>query len=484
MKRANERGVALVITLILMLALSVMAVSILFVSQSETWSSMNYRFMSQARYGAEAGLGQAANYLLYTYTPPGGTGDPLNAYTMTASPVSYSGNPVVLSANSSVSANYPVSSVQSSFHTAAQGALTSGNTTINYSAYATLLAMRQVSVYGSTTPATIQTWLLTSDGTINDVRNAQVEVSAIMERLVTPVFKYAVFASNNGCSALQFGGGGTTDSYDSSTVVNGSVTTQAYAGNVGTNGNLTTGGNPTTINGSLSTPRAGVGTCTQNNVTAWQDNQGKVTGGVIELPQPVVYPPPTIPPPGTTDLSLTHGWSCPSGANAIPGCSSSGSDITIPPGSYGNISITGQTNLHLSAGTYNINSLKEMSAQSGIIIDSGPVILNVTGSNVSGSVVDLTGNSVQNSSLVPTNFQILYAGSGTISLKGNTQASGLLYAPQASFSFAGKAPWYGAVVGALMTDLGGSAVHYDRRLQDSGFTLGNYMLSSFTWKKF
>jgi len=210
-----------------------------------------------------------------------------------------------------------------------------------------------------------------------------------------------------------------------------------------------------------------------------------VTGGLVELPQPVNYPTPVIPPPGTTNLSLDKGWKCPTGANAIPGCSTDGSgNITIPPGSYGDISITGQANLHLSAGTYNINSLSEQTAQSGLIIDSGPVIVNVAGNGITGTVVKLTGNSVQNPSLVPTNFQILYAGTGSVQLAGNSQASGLLYAPNASFSFSGGGSWYGAVVGQNLTDMGGAAIHYDRRLQDQAFTVGNYMLSSFTWKKY
>ena len=39
-------------------------------SQTETYSSMNYRLMSQARYGAESGVHKATNYLLYTYVRP------------------------------------------------------------------------------------------------------------------------------------------------------------------------------------------------------------------------------------------------------------------------------------------------------------------------------------------------------------------------------------------------------------------------------
>ena len=48
----------------------------MFLSQTETYASMNYRMMSQARYAAEAGIQKAANYLLNTYAVPGGAGDP------------------------------------------------------------------------------------------------------------------------------------------------------------------------------------------------------------------------------------------------------------------------------------------------------------------------------------------------------------------------------------------------------------------------
>src|SRR5712692_6009335 len=486
MNKTKERGVALILALILVLVLSVMAVSLMFLSQTETWSSMSYRIMSQARGGAEAGVNKAANFLMSTgYTPPGGAA--LNAYTLTASPVTYplgSGNPVVLSADSTVLSNYPLASAQTSFSTAGQGSLTAGNSTVNYTSSAKLLSMQRVTPYGSTTPVTIQTWEITSDGTISGLRNAQVEVSAILEQPISPVFNYAAFATSNGCSALTFGGGGTTDSYDSGAVVNGAVSTQAYGGNVGTNGNLSESGSPTTINGSLSTPRTGVGTCTTGNVTAWTDNQGTVTGGLVELPQPVVYPTPVIPAPGSTNLNLTRNWNCPTGGNTISGCTSSGGNIYLPPGAYGNVNITGNANLHVSAGTYNINSFQEQSGQSGLIIDSGPVIFNITGNNVSGAVVDLTGNSVQNPSLNPMNFQVLYAGTGTVKLAGNSQAAALLYAPNASFSFTGQGSWYGAVIGNNLTDMGGAAIHYDRRLQRNAYTVGNYMLSSFTWKKY
>jgi Tfp pilus assembly protein PilX len=492
MDRQKQKGMALILVIVLLVVVSIMGTSLMFLSQTETWSSANYRLMTQSRYGAEAGANSAINYLLNSYTPPvTGGSDPLSNYVLNATGVNfegdsvgvtYGGNAVVLHSSSS-SSNYPVSATETSFKNAATGTLTAGNITVNYSAHATLLSMRQITPYGSTTPVTIQTWRVTGDANISGAQNAQVEVSTLVERQVTPVFTYAAFADDNGCSAMTFGGGGITGSYDDTAVVGGTVATQASGGNVGTNGNLVTSGNPTTINGSLSTPRSGVGVCTAFNITAWTDNAGHVTGGITELPQPITYPTPVIPAPGSQDLSLSHGANCPSGVNAIPGCTASGNDFHLPPGSYGNITVTGQETLHLTTGIYNINSFREQSAQSSLVIDSGPVIFNVTG-NGGGTVVDLTGNSVQNASLNPMNFQVMYAGTGTINLKGQSQASGLLYAPNATFSFAGGGSWYGAVIGAAMGDMGGAAIYYDRRLNNSGFTVGNYMQDSFTWKKY
>src|SRR5882724_9383473 len=82
MSKTNEKGIALILTLILVLVISVMAVSLTFLSQSETWSSLNYRLMSQARDGAEAGVHSAANFLTSTttYTPAGTVSDPLSGY--------------------------------------------------------------------------------------------------------------------------------------------------------------------------------------------------------------------------------------------------------------------------------------------------------------------------------------------------------------------------------------------------------------------
>src|SRR5438874_7293531 len=84
--RKNERGVALVMTMFLMAALSALAVSLMFLSQTETASSRNYKTMSQARYAGEAGVHKAINFLSTagSYTAPA---SPFAGYDVSKSPV-------------------------------------------------------------------------------------------------------------------------------------------------------------------------------------------------------------------------------------------------------------------------------------------------------------------------------------------------------------------------------------------------------------
>ena len=105
--RSGERGIALIVVLFMVLILSVLGSSLMFVARTETMSSLNYKTMSQARYGAESGVHDAVNHLLWEYVPPGtNPGDPLAAYDMTKSPVEYNGAPVVLSTEGSYASNY------------------------------------------------------------------------------------------------------------------------------------------------------------------------------------------------------------------------------------------------------------------------------------------------------------------------------------------------------------------------------------------
>ena len=199
----------------------------------------------------------------------------------------------------SETSNYPDAGVQAAFLAAVQGTLPAGNTTVAFAPYATLLSMQQIEVYGGGVQ-TIQTWQITSTGTITAGKTAQVEVSATLETPKFPAQMYAAFGTAGGCGTLNFHGNQTqTDSYDSgAALVGGNPVISNSGGNVGTNGNLTEGGGAD-IYGTLSSPRVGVGACSDGNVNALSSSGGATVNGhdplqpgdIVQLPQAVVAAP-------------------------------------------------------------------------------------------------------------------------------------------------------------------------------------------------
>lgn len=481
MKPNDEKGVALVLVMIMLAVLSIIAASLMAVSTGETSASMNYRLMTLARYGGESAVHKAANYLMsatYSATAPGSATDPIGNYNMNATPVMVNGQavtvtrlgqPVVLSADAGTASNYPVEAVVTAFKAAATGTLTGGSSPVSYNAVATLVSMRQINVFGGTS-AVVQTWQITGTGILAGIRPAEIEVSSILERQVTPVFSYAAFATSSGCGALDWQGNAKTDSYNSA--VGHVPDVPAFGGNVGTNGNLTlTGG--AEINGTLSTIRTGVGSCAAGN--ALTGSLSKVDG-MVELPQAVVYPTPA--PPATL--------------SNVPKTLNPGNTLVLAPGDYGDLDPIKGT-LKLSAGTYNINSIS-MTSQGTIDITSGPVILNVAGYATAGvyeavpsraDPVTMYGGAFMNvATYDPSMFRITYAGTKTINLLGTSGITGLIYAPNATVTNGGTVDWYGAIIAAVVKDFGNASIHYDRALATKDVALGAFMLDSFTWRKY
>ncbi|HYT65969.1 MAG TPA: pilus assembly PilX N-terminal domain-containing protein [Vicinamibacterales bacterium] len=500
MQRSGEKGVALVFTLFLMAALSAMAVSMMFLAQTETSASRNYRTMSQARYAGEAGVHKAINFLLYSYTAPSS----MSGYTTTTSPVQYSSADVVLSAVSGVSSNYPDTAVIAAFNTAAQGTLTVGTGTVNYAAYAKLLSMRNVTVYGGAA-RTIQTWQITATGTVPGSLPATVEVSAILEQNVAPADAYAIFATGTGCGAIDLRGTMHTDSYDSTAPLSGGhPVTDTSGGAVGTNGNLSISGN-VTVNGNLDTPRTGVGDCHDGTPTALSAaGSATVSGSVVPLPQAKTYDTPALPSPLPPTSPVTISSCASISALIVPAmCTSSPTGaLTITtsgstPLSLGNVTLGANVYLTIqygiggmmaSTGTavVNLNSIS-LGANSTLNIGTNTgVTMNVVGSGVTSPtpVIDFTGGTFANSSFDPSKFQILYAGTGDIEMTGGSQAAMTIYAPNAAVTMHGTADIYGSILSRSFVDTGGATVHYDRRLATKYFVIGNYVMSSFSWKKY
>jgi hypothetical protein len=519
MKRSNQKGVALIFTMIFILVLSVTAATLMFLSQSETWSSMNYRLMTQSRYGAEAGLHAAANYMMNNYTLPGGAGDPLSAYKLTVSPVTLAagGSPIALGATmNGISPNYPVGTVLTNFNTASQGSLTGGNNTVNYSVSAELMSMRQVIQCGNSQPLTAQLWKLTSHGDITGTRNAEVEVSALLEVHVTPCYQYAGFATGNGCGSISFNGGGTIDSYNSSnmTMSGGSPVTQNYEGNLGSNGNVNTA-NGTVINGTFSSPDTGVGACGGGAGVDALTGGGTVTGcsmnttsclpapGLVKLPQPVTFVPPATDYPGCTGAGAA---ACDATEDTTLG--SAPNTLVSPPGLYGDISATGQTTVTLNpagtnpgncaGATYFVNSIS-LKGKASLTVNPCPgtggnggnlpavympVVVNIVGSG-GGTVFDAGGNGIANPNFNSSLIQIQYSGNGAINLHGNGATSAVIYAPNASVTLSGNGTIYGSVIAASILGNGNPVtIHYDRALAANLMTVGNWTLDTFTWSKY
>jgi hypothetical protein len=483
--RSGEQGIALVMALLMVLAVSVVTGSLVMVARSEALSSTSYTSMSQVRYGAESGVHAAANYLLNTYAAPSAVSatDPFVSYDMTVSPVRFNGQEVVLSSDPAVASNYPVPAVVAAFAANSVGNLNVNGAPVGHAARARLMSMSTVTDYFTQQPVTLQTWQITGVGRILGSGQSLVEVEATVERRPAPVFSYAAFEIHAWCEALSFAGGADTHSYDSGNLGAGISDT---GGNIGTNGNLDGNGNTTTINGTLSTPRSGVGNCTAANVTAATvSGFATVQEGLVQLPQPITLPTPPAPTPPTSNITFNSGG-CPAGA---PFCTGSAGGSTISPPSaatviqMGNVNLNGSAVVHLKAGIYELNSLT-LNGNSKIIVDTGPVIVKIKGTGVT-TPLDLAGGGVSNPSMDPQKLQFIYAGTGNIKVTGGTDTAALVYAPNASGSFAGASTnFYGAVVTKYVTSMGGFSLFYDRRLLNTVMTAGNPMMTSFTWKTF
>ncbi len=419
---------------------------------------------------------------------------------------------------------------QSAIGTGGTGTLTMGNTTVHYTVKsATLIAMSNVTTAAG--PVTIQTWSITADGTIAGVRNATEEVTGIIERQVS--FSavanpgYGTFATSTNCGSVGFTGAVVTGSYNSTTatVSGGNVVTQNYGGDIGSNGSVNLTG-AVTINGTVSTPGTGVGTgCTNSFVGSTETGcatgaTGCVAGGVVSMSQLANYPAPTM--PSVTDSNVSNvsivsgmGSTCAS-LGIASGCSGSGNNFTLAPGTYGNISLTGATTLTLSPpGTFNIQSLTDTGSgtitiantaastvnvfgnlnltgsMSLALTGSSPVTMNLMATG-SGNTMAITGDGIINASSTgvptPANLTINYAGTSGMSIVGSSKSAAVVDAPKAPITIVGSSAFYGSLIGSTITDVGGAAIYYDRSLGSSSptpvATVGNFMMDSFSWSRF
>jgi Tfp pilus assembly protein PilX len=532
--KRSERGVALIVTLLAILVLSVLAVGIMSTSQSQTWTSMNYRLAAQSRYVAETGLQTTMNWLSSSSYPI----PTFASYTMTTNPVQYSGKAVVLSAVSGVSSNYPDSTVVTNFQKVATGTVP-GVPNASYATYATLLRMQSgggVAWLTGTGSGAMQTWQITSIATINGVANSTVQVSQIFERTGNPIFQYGLEALGTGCGAITLAGNDSTDSYNSALGTYSSQT-PGSAGSIATNGNVNLA-STAKVNGNIAAPNTKVGSCPDGLTDSGSKNYGTLTA-VSKMSAPLPFGCSAQPCYPKSPAPITTSQNISTGCTGVTGCTKNASDtiydggskttandFTLAPGSYGNITINGADVVHFTAGTYTVNSVNF--AQDGqFVVDSGPVVLQLTGNcssgcptesglpsgyssteviygagyagmngcapsggkgvianpNVYGSTT--CGPSQTTYSGIPSNLQIVYGGTYTIRLGGMPNAA-VIYSPAGSYYTPG-APvgLYGSVITDNFNDSSGSPWHYDTAEANSVMQIGNFRpVGGFSWSKF
>jgi hypothetical protein len=146
------------------------------------------------------------------------------------------------------------------------------------------------------------------------------------------------------------------------------------------------------------------------------------------------------------------------------------------------MSLGNQAVVHLNAGTYIVNSL-DLGAQGEIVLDSGPVVIQIAGEGVSAPF-DANGGTFANNTFDPSKFQIVYGGTAAINMNGGAAAAGIVYAPNATVNWNGNADFYGAMLAKKFNMSGTATIHYDRALDTKGLTVGNPTMSAFTWRSF
>ena len=521
MHTPHERGIALVLALMLMSVLSVLGASLMFLAQTETASSMNYRTMSQARYAAEAGVQKATNFLLdpAQYTAPTAADLLGPGCVRTTSPVTCGGQEVILSASTSKASNYPVLAVQTAYNAASQGTLVSGNLSLTFGSYARLLALQVFDSYGGGTGIT-ETWEVVAEGGVTGSPKATVQVLALIETPKVPASSYGAFGTDTLCGALTFGGNVTVNSYDSSRLTGTTAPSVANGltssgGDVGTNGNLTINGS-VDVGGQLYTPRTGIGACTNGANGAidglTEGGSATVEGGMVKLPAAISYPTPATLAPSTMaaqNISNVGATTCTDllPAAQVAQCSVNvgtntitltGGGITLP-----SLSLSSNVHLVLTAGTpaaqYNVNSIS-LTGQSTIGISAASAtqgaILGIVGKDATGTAiatpVNLSGGSqtavvgcATCSNYDASLLQMVYAGTGEIKLTGDSNAVMTVYAPNSQVTLTGNGDLYGSILAKRMDQTNGSTnIHYDRRLQHDFWVPGHPLVGTFTWQRY
>ncbi len=429
----NEQGTALIAALMFLMAMGVLSTALVFTVNNEMRTSAAYKYGQQAFYVADGGVQDAVRWFnSSSYTAH----TPASDYDLTMSPVQYSGNNVVLAAQTGYTSAYPDDSTKyafsSQFHNRSLQA-----TTGNSGAYAlngTLMKYREAHFLNPTNFTTyvsaIERWRLNSVGYWGSVSNPLgiARITAVVENSGNSIFDKALW----GLDELHITGGLYVDSYDPRLGVWNAVTNHGNMGDIGTNKDLYADGG-ITIDGSVAW---GPG------YTPYFGANPIITGDRIQLPEPRNYPPVPDFTPGNTNITIAPKDS-----------------QTLSPGNFGNITVRGT--LTLNAGTYYIDSLSVMSQ--GMIQLTGDTVLFVK------SGFDLEGQGVVNIGSNPNPSLTIYyypndptrLTQNTAKCSGSSSVAIEFYGPGAPLQLVGGSQFMGSFIAQAIQGAGGATVHFN-----------------------
>lgn len=142
--------------------------------------------------------------------------------------------------------------------------------------------------------------------------------------------------------------------------------------------------------------------------------------------------------------------------------------------SLGALNIKGNTTQYLAAGTYRYSSFSI--AGNGQLVATGPVVIYVDGP------VSIAGNGVSTQANTPPNFLMYVTNNSDVSISGNGNFYGGIYAPASHISNTGNGEIYGALVADDYHQTGNGNVHYDEALRNTGGS-SNSGVSLVSWRE-
>lgn len=238
-------------------------------------------------------------------------------------------------------------------------------------------------------------------------------------------FNFALFSENS----IQMSGNARIDSYNSDDGAYGGSNVAAN-GDIGSDGTLQISGNVYVNGNSYSTSTTASGNAEITGTTYASTGNVSTSGNVNLTTQ-------TGPTPGL-DLS----------------------PATTNLASAGALSVSGNNTYNLQAGTYRFSSISV--SGNGRINALGAVTIYVDGA------VSISGNGFGTSSNKPPNMLVYLTGSGNVSMSGNANFYGAIYAPASNVTNTGNGELYGAVVAKTYQQSGNGRIHYDEALNQVG----------------